>query len=533
MNKSILRFILILSMLMTSALAGAPVWAASSVNVTLGRDVYDAMDFWAAEGLIGSTISSIRPYEAGEVGRQFIAAMDACTRTKTHAASCRQIKNHYAPLFSAEIAEAQSPQQTSHTYFKPLGVFSAGYSYFRGPASIFNNEGIDYGTGHNALVSLQSSARLFQVFSFFTEPVFIFNSHFGQTGAQTGAAANRPFTEDRGDTRADIRLLKGYAKLNLFNVELLVGRDSLWWGPGYHGALLMSNNAHPFDMIKLSNPKPVLLPWVFSLLGPVQFNLIFSQLNDERYGAAKANPFLYGLRLAIKPHPYLELGASHLVQFGGPGRRDLTVKQVFETLYGNSNRDGEKTDSNQQFSADIALTVPNLRPYLFVFDGLRIYYEIGGEDAGYPPDRRAHLAGVALFKPFGLEGAVLRGEYAILSPYSVPEAWYNHGDYPMRYEGRVFGHHAGSDAEDIFLEWSHRFDSAFYKLGFDHERSGVQRQGRPEDRKNQYFAEAGWQFQTHYRLSLRYLYEDITNANSVSGERQNNSYLGVEAALFF
>lgn len=495
----------------------APVHAASSVNVSLSRDLYDDMEYWAAEGLITSQLNSIRPFAASEVGLQLLAAMDACHKTKTAQASCEKITQRYAKLFHADIREAKSPRQISHSYFKPVETFSVSYQYLNRPFSVFNNEGIDYGEGHNAVVQLQSHARLWNVFSFFIEPAFIYNQQFGSG-------------ED--ESRLAFRLHKGYAKLNIYNIELLAGRDSLWWGPGYHGALLMSNNAHPFDMIKLSNPEPVLLPWIFSLLGPVQFNLIFSQLNDQRKGSELANPFLYGLRLGLKPHPFVEIGGSHLVLFGGPGRRDMTLREILATLYSNSNRDYEKTDSNQQFAVDLAITIPDIQKYIFIADGIRLYGEIGAEDSGYPPDTRAYLAGLAIYKPFFLDGSVLRAEYAILSPDRAPAAWYSHGSYPMRYEGRVFGHHAGSDAEDIFIEWSHHLDKLFYKVGFDQERSGIQRKANPQT-KQQYFGEAGWQFNAHSRITLRYMYEQVQNAGNVSGERLTNHYLGVEAALHF
>jgi hypothetical protein len=355
------------------------------------------------------------------------------------------------------------------------------------------------------------------VFSFFAQPALIYNQHFGSA-------------EDGSST--DLRLHKGYAKLNIYNFEVEVGRDSLWWGPGYHGALLMSNNAQPLDMIKLSNPEPILLPWIFSYLGPLQFNLFFSQLNDEREGSEMANPFLYGLRLGIKPHPFLELGASHLVVFGGPGRRDLSLGDIFNILYSNSNRDNEKTDSNQEFAVDFALTIPNIKKYIFLADGIKFYCEAGAEDTGFLPDRRAYVAGLALYKPFALERAVFRGEYAILSPNSVPAAWYNHSSYPMRYEGRVFGHHAGSDAEDIFVEWSQDFEKFFYKLGFDREKSGVQTKTYTQC-KNQYFGEIGYRLNPHSKITLRYAYEEISNFENFQDERQRNHFLGVEAAIYF
>jgi len=516
-RKYLMRIAIIISALLLTPILFVSAHAASSTNVSLENDLYRDMEFWAAEGLIESNLSSIKPFTRSEVGRQLVAALDKCHAEKTPSATCRYIQQHYAKLFEAEITEARSPANITGTFLKPIETFSVSQKYLSGPFSIYNNEGIHYGEGQNALVQLQAEARLWNVFSFFVQPALIYNQHFGP---------------DEDGSSVDLRLHKGYAKLNIYNFEVEVGRDSLWWGPGYHGALLMSNNAQPLDMIKLSNPEPILLPWIFSYLGPVQFNLFFSQLNDERKGSELANPFLYGLRLGIKPHPFLELGVSHLAMFGGPGRRDLSFGEIISTLYSNSNRDNEKTDSNQEPAYDFALTIPNIKKYIFLADGIKLYCEVGGEDTGYPPDKRAYVAGVALFKPFALERAVFRVEYAILSPYSVPLAWYNHAYYPMRYEGQVMGHHSGSDAEDIFVEWSQDFEKFSYKLSFDREKSGVQTQTYTQC-KNQYSAEIGYPLNSYSKITLRYAYEEISNFGNVQDERQRNHFLGVEYAIYF
>lgn len=512
-----MRIAIILAAILLTLILLVSAHAASSTNVSLENNLYSDMEFWAAEGLIGSNLYSIKPLTRSEVGNQLAAALGKCYAMKISSATCVNIKNQYAKLFEAEITEVKSPKNISDTFLKPIESFSASYTNLSGPFSIYNHEGIHYGESHNAMIQFQSQARLWKGFSFFVQPALIYNQHFGQ--AEDGSTL-------------DVRLHKGYVKLTAFNVELAVGRDSLWWGPGYHGALLMSNNAHPFDMIKVSNPEPVLLPWIFSYLGPVQFNLIFSELNDERSGEQLVNPYLYGGRLGIKPHPFLELGASHLVMFGGEGRRDLSFSDIVKTLYGNENRDNQKTDSNQEFAVDIALTLPNIKRYIFVADGLKLYFEWGAEDTGIPPDRRAYIAGFALYKPFALDRAVLRGEYADLSPSSVPNAWYNHGSYPMNYDDRVFGHHAGSDAEDIFAEWFQNFEKFFYRLGFDRERNGIQTKTDTQ-MKNQYFSEIGYRFNAHSKITLRYAYEEIKNFGYVHDEHQRNHFMGLEAAFYF
>lgn len=490
--------------------------AASSVNVPLDHPIYRTLDFWAAQGLVSGNLASMRPVTRKEAGRQIADVLKQCGQKTAGEASCRDA-DFWAKHFKSEVDEAVAPDSAPAWAVKPIDSIRGGYTYLDGPFSVYNNEGIDLSKEHNLVLRTQSYANLWRHFSVFAEPAFIYNQKFGS----------------EENERSTLRLHKGYAKATAGPLELLVGRDSLWWGPGYHGSLLMSNNAHPFDMIKLSNPEPATLPWLLRYLGSVQFNLIFSQLNDERHGLELANPFLYGLRVNLKPHRFFEIGASHLVLFGGPGRRDMSVLEIFKTLYSNANHDREKTDSNQQVSVDLALTLPDLAKHLKVVDGVKLYLEIGAEDSGYPPDRRACLAGLALYRPFGLDNAVFRTEYAIMSPYSVPGAWYDRAWYPMRYEGRVFGHHAGSDAEDIFLEWSQDFEKAGYKIGFDRERSGVQTRRESVQNKDQFYAELGYSVIERLRVTGRYTFENITHHQNIPGADRRNHYFGLEAVYYF
>ena len=94
------------------------------------------------------------------------------------------------------------------------------------------------------------------------------------------------------------------------------------------------------------------------------------------------------------------------------------------------------------------------------------------------------------------------------------------------------GHHAGSDAEDIFVEWSQDFEKFSYKLSFDREKSGIQTQTYPQF-KNQYSVEMGYRINSNSKITLRYAYEDINNLGNVQGERQRNQFLGVEYAIHF
>jgi hypothetical protein len=53
------------------------------------------------------------------------------------------------------------------------------------------------------------------------------------------------------------RLVEGYAKGRAGFLELVVGREPLWWGPGFHGSMLVSNNALGLDMIRLQTANQI------------------------------------------------------------------------------------------------------------------------------------------------------------------------------------------------------------------------------------------------------------------------------------
>ena len=134
-------------------------------------------------------------------------------------------------------------------------------------------------------------------------------------------------------------------KINIKNLEIEIGRDSQWWGPGYHGSLLLSNNAEPFDMVKISNPRPVLLPWIFRFLGPFRIMAFYTELEDER---AVPEPKLFGMRLNFKPHPNLELGFSRSIMFGGQGRdENFSIEDYWKIFWATRENKPGRLDNNQ------------------------------------------------------------------------------------------------------------------------------------------------------------------------------------------
>src|SRR3989454_3166985 len=155
------------------------------------------------------------------------------------------------------------------------------------------------------------------------------------------------WTED--DTQA--RLASGYLKLTIWNIELLVGRDSLAWGPGYHNALLLSNNAQPLDQIRLGSAEPFLLPWIGRWVGPMKALIFLAQLEERRdHSFAK----LSGMRLTVAPATFLELGASRMVMFDGGGPH-LPLSKYPAAIYNpgfGDDRNHPEERTNNRFGVD-------------------------------------------------------------------------------------------------------------------------------------------------------------------------------------
>ncbi|MCK4816369.1 hypothetical protein KA005_11425, partial [bacterium] len=308
----------------------------ASVNIPLDSSFYTDIDTLISQGLIKSSISSTQPFTRDEAGRLLAEAVDY-SKIDNIPSSFSKVLNRMVEDYDEEISEARIRGSAPGTFIKPLDEFSMQYNFLNGQFSMFNNEGINYFDGRNAIIQFQSRAQLWKVFSFYIQPLYIYNQKY--KGIE-------------GNDETEFTIHKGYVKFTVDNFEIEWGKDSLWWGPGYHGALLISNNARPFEMIKISNPRATLLPWIFRYLGPFRYTLFLSELDKEATSGHPPNSELFGLRFDFKPHPFFEFGMSYLAHFGGdrPGIENLDLSDYLYIIFSSGNRAGDNRDSNKEFA---------------------------------------------------------------------------------------------------------------------------------------------------------------------------------------
>jgi hypothetical protein len=158
---------------------------------------------------------------------------------------------------------------------------------------------------------------------------------------------------------------------------------------------------------------------------------------------------------------------------------------------------------------------------------LKLYGEVGAEDTGYPPDKRAYLLGLFLNDLFLTGRLDLRLEYTNTSPRSVPGVWYTHGSYPPIYHERIFGHHVGSNAEDIFARLT-SYLSPILLLGFDFD---VETQGYQDAIKTnsyQFAADLDYQIRDQMAIKGRYILEIFKDPNSIAGGDNTHHLFAIE-----
>ena len=484
-ERDLVRRFFCLSFLLTLSAFPSLAQSADSTHVPVGSWIYPALERLDAEGLIGSGILMNRPISRAELAR-LIKEADSGEPSPKASRVIERLKREFASDNGPSSSRFQSMEADMHD----VGV---RYIYSDGGPYLLNvnNRGDVLVNGSNFRAGFSGSADFGRHLGFFLNPEI-------------------RFPEGASGEGQEVVLVEGYGSLNFWNIELTAGRQALWWGPGAHGALLLSDNARPFDLIKLTNPQPFALPWIFRHIGLLKLTGFVTMLEEDR---DFANPYLAGLRLDLKPHQYVSIGFSRVAIFGGAGRH-VDAGVVWDVITaGNENVAGEP--GNQIASIDAKVVLP------FSFQKAVIYAELGGEDeAGALPSRVAYLMGAYLPGAFGFERLDLRVEYAQTYIGKYPGMWYNHHVYTTgyTYDGRVIGHHMGTDAKDLFLSAVYESPWGDFEAILDMESSG--RAVKSSTRS----AALTWSGALNQKaaLSLGYYFDRRTNIDGVAEDDEDS-----------
>ncbi|MBI2989162.1 MAG: hypothetical protein HYY45_20565 [Deltaproteobacteria bacterium] len=419
--------------------------------------VYDALEKIVLAGLADQVLLNSKPLSRVEAARIVGQAVRRLEWDKygdyNHRGYLEELLYQLVEEFGPELGEMgiKTPLNRSHPSgffaFNPVdhaefGMGSAGRSQ-----KTVNNFGQRFKKGVNAASTLDGRAQVGDFLSFYYQP---------------------EFSRDRDVSHG--RLLSGYGKLTLWNTELTVGRESLWWGPGFRGSMSFSNNAFPLDQVRLSSAEPFRLPWLLSYLGPVKASLFVSQLEENRdLSRAKVS----GWRVGFAPSRFAEFGFNRMFQFGGKGRGTLNPGQYLGLLFGQGSDDPSKaTNVNNVMSFDGTLRIPDVERYILFARDAAIYFDFGWDDTLFGlivPDKPGGIVGTYLTGLFGDPKLDLRVEYARTS-----DIQFFHGIYTSGFtnRGSVLSHFIGTQGNDLYARLT-RWIRPDLLLGFQMAKSHI------------------------------------------------------------
>jgi len=482
---------------------------------------YDDLERLVTAGLADRTLLNTKPLSRVEAARIVARAIERIRRDEPDGLNLRRdlepVLDRLMEEFKVELAAlgVQVPDGV-----KPPGTFSftpidraqtfAGYANHG--LSLVNEQGSSFKRGRNNGLTFESRMQIGDYLTFYIQPELLSNEDY------TAA-----------------RLITGYAKLTLWNVELLVGLDSLTWGPGYRNSLLLSNNAAPLEQIRLGAAEPFLLPWIGEWVGPMKAMIFLAQLEERR-----DHPYtkLSGIRLTLAPASFLELGVSRTVMFNGGGPYLSLSKYpeaIFNPQFGDvRNHPEERT--NNLFSVDGELRFRNVDRLYLPSRDLRLYGEFYWDDTCGecgPSSGVGHffasnflpkgitvgaVGGVHFLGLFGQDWLDARFEYARTSPQS-----FNHDQFTSGYwtRGHVISDFVGTDGRDYFGRVSARLTPNLM-LGFDIDRaiigSTVNAFPGPQEKRFGGGIDLSYRFWDRYALFAQYLVSDVKNRQFRAGD---------------
>lgn len=344
--------------------------------VELDSWVYPAMDRLAGLGYVHSAVQGHRPWTRMQVALLIEEATDNLQSHEISGDGAAGLVMRLRSEFTYELGLLDGGQNLSagmeSAYTRTVSISGAALTdglHFGQTISYDFGRPFEEGTNLQEGGSFRADAG----------PIFVYvraeYEHSPGAPAPSDAVLNVISTRDLIPEPPDVpvnpinrpQLLDAYIGVNLGNLELLVGRQSLEWGPGPGGSMLLSDNAPPIDMVRLVNSEPERLPGFLQHLGPVTIDQFIGRLESNRY---IYNPFIYGQQISLKPFPNFEFGFGRTTIIGGrgPGANPLTLGNFVSSLFGlGSGAPPHSVPGSSQNELDWTFHVPHVQDYLVLY----------------------------------------------------------------------------------------------------------------------------------------------------------------------
>ncbi|WP_119354245.1 capsule assembly Wzi family protein [Azohydromonas sediminis] len=226
-------------------------------------------------------------------------------------------------------------------------------------------------------------------------------------------------------------------------VLVTAGAVERFWGPGWAGSLILGDNARPVPALSLRRAdatRAFETPWL-AWLGPWDAEVFLGQLQGHTEPRA---PNLFGLRVEAAPRPWLTVGASRAIQWGGRGR-DNSLGSLWDAFVGRDNTGTNNEPGNQLGGFDARVSLAGLGAPIALYTQW-----IGEDEAGYLPTKYLTLFGAETWFQHGgwrWRAVLERVDTVAGLNDEYPGTAYRHFIFQQGYtqDGRVLGFSLGTD----------------------------------------------------------------------------------------
>ena len=248
-----------------------------------------------------------------------------------------------------------------------------------------------------------------------------------------------------------------YLKLGFKHVQLIYGKFSNYWGPGYTGSLILSDYATSYDQLKLE-----------LIYNKFKFTSVYAHLinyEEHEQDILQQKKYLAAHRLEFLPWQRLTLGLSETVIFKG---RNFEPAYLNPVMFFRSAEHYLGSPDNMMLGLDFKCTaVKNLKFYgeLLIDDIMTT--KLGTDWYG---NKLGYSLGAFWVDPLKANNTNIRIEYTHIRPYVYSHA----DDINYTHYQSTLGYWSGPNSENLYTELNYRFSkSLLTTLFFQFNRHGA------------------------------------------------------------
>ncbi len=365
---------------------GGPLENPGSTYVPLDSWVYAAFDRLAALGYVYGGFQGTRPWSRAQCTHLLEEAEEGTGSANVlHGSETVEVRALILALrreFGSEelnFAGANNSAEVDSLYTRVMSasgtVLNDGYHFGQ---TISYDFGRPFRQGTNLISGASASATYGSLFFYVSGEYQHAPSAPALSPAEVQFIANReqaaPSAEAPFAAINQFQLLGAYAGTNFRGWQVSFGNQSLSWGPGIGGSLLLSNNAAPFPMLRIAPADAVEIPGLSKLFGPFRLEQFYGRIYSSQYAR---QPWIYGQKVSLKPSHSLEFAYARTTLIGGPNH-PLTSKLFLDSLLGRVDAAEASVPGDSRTSVEWTWRLPKMH------DRATFYGELEDDDDPIP-----------------------------------------------------------------------------------------------------------------------------------------------------